>query len=62
MNTGALATATANITRYFPVTTATIAVTGGGLTAGNGSASLENAGYYTGSGFDTSDTISYQTT
>ena len=57
MNTGALATATANITRYFPVTTAVISVTGGGLTSGNGAVSMANKGYYNGSSYDSSDII-----
>lgn len=57
MSTGALDAATTNTTCYFPVTTATISVTGGGLTKGNGAVSMANKGYYNGTSYDTSDII-----
>lgn len=40
----------------------TLAVTGGGLTASTGSASLASSGYYNGSSYDSSDTITLSTT
>lgn len=45
-----LPTASTTITRYFPVTTATLAITGGDLTAATGHAALSSDGYYDGSG------------
>ena len=45
-----LPTASTTVTRYFPVTTATLAITGGDLTAATGHAALFSDGYYDGSG------------
>lgn len=45
-----LPTASTTVTRYFPVTTATLAITGGDLTAATGHATLSSDGYYDGSG------------
>lgn len=52
-----LPTASTAVTRYFPVATATLAITGGGLSASTGHAALSSDGYYNGSAIDSNDKI-----
>lgn len=57
-----LPTASTNTTKYFPVTKGELSVTGGGLSASTGHASLVADGYYNGSSYDTNDKIVFTTT
>ena len=56
--TGSLTTAsTTSEAKYYPVATAVYSITGGGLTASTGYASVSSDGYYNGSSYDTTDKV-----
>ena len=57
VNEGVLAPATGASIQYFPISTATMSITGGNLIAGSGYSSLQNKGYYDGASYNISDKI-----